>query len=80
MDANEQNAFIRFLADELKNHSRELMAYKLFALQLRKAGYVGVDELLSQARKSPELQALFEKHFEGFDAFIRQPAPISRRK
>ena len=70
MDEREQRKFIRFLAKELKTHSRELMVYQLFAHLLKKTGFVGVDELLDQARNAPALQAKFEKNFEHFDELI----------
>lgn len=75
MDANEQKSFIRFLAQELKNHARELMVYQRFAHLLKQAGYVGVDEILDQARKTPELQNRLYENFEALEALLPPPDP-----
>jgi hypothetical protein len=75
MDASQQRSFIRFLAKELKTYNREVMVYQLFAHMLKQAGVVGVDEVLEEARYSPELQARFDKHFEGFDELLPPPDP-----
>jgi uncharacterized protein with von Willebrand factor type A (vWA) domain len=75
MDAIEQKDFIRFLAKELKNHAREVMTYQLFAHLLKQAGYVGVDEILDQARKSPELQKRLDENFAALDALLPPPDP-----
>ena len=75
MDEREQTSFIHFLARELKAYSRELMAYQLLIHLLKQAGYSGVDEILDQARKSPALQARFEKNFEGFDEILPPADP-----
>jgi hypothetical protein len=80
MDASEQRSFIHFLAKELKTYSRELMVYQLFAYLLKEAGYVGVDEILNQARKAPALQERFEKNFEGFDELLPPPDPDFEEK
>jgi hypothetical protein len=75
VDAKEQASFIRFLARQLKETTHELMAYQLFAYQLKQAGYSGIDEILGQARKSPALQQRFDKNFEGFDGLLPPPDP-----
>ena len=75
MDAAEQRSLIRLLAKELKAYSRELAAYQLFAHLLKKAGYEGIDAILDQARKSPELQKTVDKNFEGFDELLPPPDP-----
>lgn len=75
MDANEQKDFIRFLAQELKNHAREVMVYQRFAHLLKQAGYAGVDEILDQARKTPELQKRLDENFEALEALLPPPDP-----
>jgi hypothetical protein len=70
MDQDEQRSFILFLAKEMKLYCRELMAYQQFAQVLKDNGIQGVDELIEKARRSPELQARFEKQFEGFDELL----------
>jgi hypothetical protein len=75
MDASEQRSLIHFLAKEMKAYNRELMAYQLFAHMLKQAGVVGVEEILEKARQSPEVQARFDKNFEGFDELLPPPDP-----
>ena len=70
MDEGEQRSFIRFLAKQVKDCSRELMAYELFAHMLKQSGYTGIDEILNQARESPALRARFDKNFERFDELL----------
>jgi hypothetical protein len=75
MNEQEQRDFIHFLAREMKAYSRELMVYQLLAHLLKHAGVSEVDALLEEARKSPGLQARFEKNFEGFDKLLPPPDP-----
>lgn len=55
MDEREGRQFIRFLASELKNYTRELMAYQLLTATLKIRGQTGIDELLQEYRESPTL-------------------------
>jgi hypothetical protein len=80
MDASEQRSFIRFLAKELKAYSHELAVYQLFAHLLKQAGYAGVDEILDQARKTPELDKSVEKNFAALDALLPPPDPDFEEK
>lgn len=75
MDEIDQRQFIHFLAKQLKECGRELMAYQLFAHLLKKNGVLGVEEILNQSRNSPVLQAKFEKYFEGFDELLPPADP-----
>ncbi len=70
MDEREQRQFICFLAERLKECSRELMAYQLFVHLLKQGPFEGAEELLDAARKSPALEARFRKNFEGFDEML----------
>jgi hypothetical protein len=71
MNERQQRAFIHFLAKELKNYVRELMAYQLFAHFLKESGMVeNVDDLLRASRQSPLLEERFQTQFEGFDAIL----------
>lgn len=81
MDESEQRQFIGFLAKELKDCARELMTYQLFVHLLKQsAAFSGIEELLEAARKSPVLQARFEKDFEGFDEMLPQAGPSHMEK
>lgn len=75
MDEREQRSFIHFLVRELKAYTRELMAYQLLAHTLKEAGVLGVQELLDQARQSPELQVKLDENFADFDAILPLPDP-----
>lgn len=75
MDSREQRSFIRFLAGELKSHSRELAAYRAFAHLLKQAGVSGVDQLLETARHSPRLEAKLQENFAGLEALLPPPDP-----
>jgi hypothetical protein len=75
MDSREQRSLIRFLANELKNHSREVAAYRIFSHLLKQAGCTGVDELLETARRSPGLEAKLQENFAALDALLPLPDP-----
>lgn len=51
------------------------MVYQRFAHLLKQAGYVGVDEILDQARKTPELQNRLYENFEALEALLPPPDP-----
>jgi hypothetical protein len=80
MDEREQRQFIRFLAKELKNYVRELMAYQL-CLELLKhypaqePPAEEIERLLVDVRKSPALQARFDKQFDGFEEILPPADP-----
>jgi hypothetical protein len=80
MNEREQRQFIHFLVKELKNYVRELMAYQLCLALLKKypaqePPAEEIEKLLIDARKSPALQAQFEKQFDGFDEILPPADP-----
>ena len=80
MNEREQRSFIHFLVKELKGYVRELMAYQL-CLELLKhypaqePPAEEIEQLLADVRKSPTLQARFDKQFDGFDEILPPTDP-----
>lgn len=70
MNEVEQKQFIRYLAKQLKNYYRELLAYRVFAQLVKDAGFQDVDKLLEAARNSRAVQHQFDKNFERFDELL----------
>ena len=71
MDEREQRQFTRFLAKQMKEYARELMAYQLFVHMVKQIpGVEGTEELLDAARRSPAVQKEFDRQFEGFDELL----------
>jgi hypothetical protein len=70
MDEKEQRAFIRFLYSELKNYSRELMAYQLFAETLKVNGVRGIDGMLQECRESATLKKRLDENFRSLEEII----------
>lgn len=71
MDEREQRQFIRFLAKQFKDSTKELMAYQLFVHLLKQnPRFEGAEELLDECRRSPALQTKFDKQFAGFDEML----------
>jgi hypothetical protein len=75
INPREQRQFVRFMAGELKNHSREVAVYRIFTGLLKQAGCTGVDELLEIARCSPGLEAKLQENFADLDALVPPPDP-----
>jgi hypothetical protein len=70
VDEREQRQFIRFLAKQWKDSSRELMVYQLFVHTLKQGPLPGAEEFLDAARRSPLIQKEFENQFEGLEEML----------
>lgn len=75
MNEREQRQLIQFLSKELKNCVRELMAHQLCLALLKRypkqePPAEEIEKLLEDVRKSPTLQARFDKQFAGFDEIL----------
>lgn len=77
MNEWQQKSLIRFLAQELKAHCREVMAYQLLAAALAKSGVTRVDEMLAACRQSPELQRELDAQFADLEAMLPTPDEAS---
>lgn len=80
MNTDEQKAFIRHLAKQLKAYTRELMAYQLVIHQLKELGIPTLEDSLNQARKSDALEKRFQENFAGFDELLPPPDPTTDEK
>jgi hypothetical protein len=68
MSENETRWLLHFLAEKSKSLYRENLAHRAFAQYLKDQGYQGVDEILNDARNSPEVESIASAFSQAIDA------------
>jgi hypothetical protein len=80
MTNEEQRKFLRFVVKQLKACHHELTVYRAFAQVVKNAGVLDADEVIEEARHSPEILKATEAYFAGFDELLELPSEQDPRE